>query len=65
MTSLDEAAPGASVDDVGEPLALHDLFWQGPTGVCVCGLWQKLDWQDFLGRFVSQGSSHNQLPGRR
>ena len=26
LTSLDEAAPGASVDDVGEPLLLHDVL---------------------------------------
>ena len=26
LTSLDEAAPVTSVDDVGEPLVLHDVF---------------------------------------
>jgi hypothetical protein len=26
LTSLDEAAPGASADDVGEPLVLHDML---------------------------------------
>src|ERR1017187_2738469 len=47
LISLDEAAPGASVDDVGEPLALHDLLSndQEDPGTKAA---RKMDWDSFI-----------------
>jgi hypothetical protein len=47
LTSLDEAAPGASVDDVGEPLVLHDLLSndQEDPATKAC---RKMDWDSFM-----------------
>ena len=47
LTSLDEAAPGASVDDVGESLALHDLLSndQEDPGTKAA---RKMDWDSFM-----------------
>ena len=47
LTSLDEAAPVASVDDVGEPLVLHDVLSndQEDPGTKAA---RRIDWQEFV-----------------
>ena len=47
LTSLDEAAPGASVDDVGEPLVLHDVFSRDEEDPATKAA-RKIDWQTFM-----------------
>jgi DNA-binding CsgD family transcriptional regulator len=47
LTSLDEAAPVTSVDDVGEPLVLHDVLSndQEDPGTKAA---RRIDWQEFV-----------------
>jgi hypothetical protein len=47
LTSLDEAAPGASVDDVGEPLVLHDLLSNDQEDPATKAA-RKMDWDTFM-----------------
>jgi hypothetical protein len=47
LTSLDEAAPGASVDDFGEPLALHDLLSNDQEDPATKAA-RKMDWDSFM-----------------
>jgi DNA-binding CsgD family transcriptional regulator len=47
LTSLDEAAPGASVDDFGEPLVLHDVLSRDEEDPATKAL-RKIDYQTFM-----------------
>ena len=47
LTSLDEAAPGASVDDLGEPLLLHDVLSRADEDPATKAA-RSLDWAEFL-----------------
>ena len=47
LSSLDEAAPGASVDDVGEPLVLHDLLSNDQEDPATKAA-RKMDWDSFM-----------------
>ena len=47
LTSLDEAAPVASVDDVGEPLVLHDVLSRDEEDPGTKAA-RKMDWQTFM-----------------
>ena len=47
LTSLDEAAPVASVDDVGEPLVLHDVLSRDEEDPGTKAA-RKLDWETFM-----------------
>ena len=47
LTSLDEAAPGAIVDDVGEPLVLHDVLSRDEDDPATKAA-RKLDWDSLM-----------------
>src|SRR5208282_3414847 len=47
LTSLDEAAPVTSVDDVGEPLVLHDVLSRDEEDPATRAA-RKMDWQTFM-----------------
>ena len=47
LTSLDEAAPGASADDVGEPLVLHDVLSRDEEDPATKAL-RKMDYDSFM-----------------
>jgi len=47
LTSLDEAAPVTSVDDVGEPLVLHDVLSNDQEDPATKAA-RKMDWQTFM-----------------
>jgi DNA-binding CsgD family transcriptional regulator len=47
LTSLDEAAPVASVDDVGEPLVLHDVLSRDEEDPGTKAA-RRVDWQTFM-----------------
>jgi hypothetical protein len=47
LTSLDEAAPVTSVDDVGEPLALHDVLSRDEEDPATKAA-RSIDWQTFM-----------------
>ena len=47
LTSLDEAAPVMGVDDVGEPLLLHDVLSRDEEDPATKAA-RKMDWQDFM-----------------
>jgi hypothetical protein len=47
LTSLDEAAPVTSVDDVGEPLVLHDVLSRDEEDPGTRAA-RKMDWQTFM-----------------
>src|ERR1035438_9140371 len=46
LTSLDEAAPITGVDDVGEPLVLHDVLSRDQEDPATKAA-RKMDWQTF------------------
>jgi hypothetical protein len=47
LTSLDEAAPVANVDDVGEPLLLHDLLSNDLKDPATKAA-RKMNWETFM-----------------
>jgi hypothetical protein len=47
LTSLDEAAPMTGVDDVGEPLVLHDLLSNDQEDPATKAA-RKMDWDSFM-----------------
>jgi len=47
LTSLDEAAPVTSVDDVGEPLALHDVLSRDEEDPGTKAA-RRMDWESFM-----------------
>ena len=47
LTSLDEAAPVTSVDDVGEPFLLHDILSRDEENPATKAA-RNLDWQTFM-----------------
>ena len=47
LTSLDEAAPVSSAEDVGEPLALHDVLSRDEEDPATKAA-RKMDWDSFL-----------------
>jgi hypothetical protein len=47
LTSLDEAAPVTSVDDVGEPLVLHDVLSRDEEDPGTRAA-RKMDWESFM-----------------
>jgi hypothetical protein len=47
LTSLDEAAPVASVDDVGEPFVLHDVLSRDEEDPATKAA-RSIDWQTFM-----------------
>ena len=47
LTSLDETAPVTSVDDVGEPLLLHDVLSRDEEDPGTKAA-RKMDWQQFM-----------------
>jgi DNA-binding NarL/FixJ family response regulator len=47
LTSLDEAAPVTSVDEVGEPLLLHDLLSNDQEDPATKAA-RKMDWDSFM-----------------
>jgi hypothetical protein len=56
LTSLDEAAPGASVDDVGEPLALHDVLSRDEEDPATKAL-RNIDYQTFMATLSAKGQA--------
>jgi hypothetical protein len=47
LTSLDEAAPGMGLDDVGEPLVLHDVLSNDHEDPATKAA-RKMDWDSFM-----------------
>ena len=47
LTSLDEAAPSANVDDVGEPLLLHDVLSRDEEDPATKAA-RRVDWDSFM-----------------
>ena len=74
LTSLDEAAPVTSIDDLGEPLLLHDVLSRDEEDPATRAA-RKLDWDSFMAglsgrekaiiQFIVEGKSLTSLARKR